>query len=76
MTIDDRECIIEFGKFIREGREKKGIYQSDMAERMGMTQAHYSHIESGKRNTSLTTVLKICEELNLDFRDFLAKYMK
>lgn len=76
MAINERECSIEFGKFIREGREKKGIDQATMAEKVGLTQSSLSYIELGRRNTSLTTSLKICEALNLDFGDFVARFMK
>lgn len=75
MEIDERECLVEFGKLVRDCRVKRGIDQIGLAEKLGITQSQLSHIETGKRNTTISVVFKICAELNLDFQDFLNKYI-
>lgn len=60
-----------FGFFIKTGREKKGLYQREVAALIGLSQAYYSQIESGTRQVSLPLALSICSVLNLDFIDFL-----
>ena len=65
----------EFGEYIREGRERKHLYQNQVAEVLGVTQQYYSHIEKGVRNVDLIFALKICQTLNLNLDEFIAKHM-
>ena len=74
--IDISECLVGFGKFVREKREKTNLYQTDMAKQLGITQAYYSNIERGTRNVDLVLALKICQILNLDLNDFIQTYLE
>lgn len=74
--LDDRECLIGFGKFIREGREKQHLYQSHVASSLEVSQQYYSQIETGARNVDLVLALKICEVLHLNLSDFIRAYIK
>ena len=73
--IDNSECLIGFGSFIKEGREKLDLYQSDIASLLGISQPYYSAIERGDRNVDLVLALKICSILNLDLNDYIRKYL-
>lgn len=73
--IDNALCNEAFGKFIREARERKGLYQDDMAKKLGISQVHYSHFERGARAIDLSTALNICLILGLDFNDFVKSQM-
>lgn len=75
-TIDNNECLADFGKFIREKREKTNLYQTDMAKLLGISQVYYSHIERGLRNVDLVLALKICQILNLDLNEYISSYLK
>ena len=74
--LDDRQCQIDFGLFIKEGREKQHLYQSQVAESVEISQQYYSKIENGLRNVDLTLALKICQVLNLNMNDFIRTYLK
>ena len=74
--IDNSECLIGFGKFIKEGRERQGLYQADVAEQLGISQPYYSTIENGARNVDLFLAIRICRELNLDLSDYINTYLK
>jgi DNA-binding XRE family transcriptional regulator len=74
--IDNSECLIGFGEFIREGRERKHLYQSEVASQLGITQAYYSHIEQGKRNVDLVVAMRICQILDLDLKDYIHAYQQ
>ena len=39
-TIDKEKITKEFGAFIREAREKRGLYQADVAEQLGVSRAY------------------------------------
>jgi transcriptional regulator with XRE-family HTH domain len=73
--IENSECLVGFGEFIKKGREKKDMYQSEVAELAGITQAYYSMIERGLREPDLTVAMKICQVLRLDLSDFISPYM-
>lgn len=51
--------IIISGGYIKELREKLGMSQQELAERVGVTQAHIAKIESEKVDARLSTVNKI-----------------
>lgn len=75
-TIDNCECLIGFGNFIKEGRERQGLYQSDIALKLGITQAYYSAIERGKRNVDLVMAMKICQVLHLNLENYISIYLE
>ena len=69
-TTDKEKVAIEFGAFIREAREKQGLYQAEMAEKLNVSRGYYSLIEAGKREIYFTTAMDICQILKLDINDF------
>lgn len=75
--IENSECLIGFGKFIKEGRERRDMYQAEVAALIGVSQPYYSMIEQGNkdRNVDLVLALKICQVLRLDINDFIKQYM-
>lgn len=75
--IENSECLARFGDFIKKGRIKRDMLQSEVAAVVGITQAYYSYIENGskERNVDLVLALKICQALGLDLNDFIKRYM-
>lgn len=74
--MESKQYNIAFGAFIRSGREMRGLYQSNVADKVGISQSHYAKIESGSRAASLLLAMKICDQLNLDINDFSSQYTK
>lgn len=70
-TIDKEKVVVEFGRFIREAREMKGLLQADVAEKLGVSRSYYGHIESGNREIYFTLAINICRVLDLDMNDFI-----
>lgn len=75
--IENSECQICFGNFIKEGRKKKDMLQTEVAELVGIPQSYYSVIERGaeNRNIDLVLAMKICQVLGLDISDFIKQYV-
>lgn len=73
--IENSECQTAFGDYIRKGRESKNMTQTEVAEQLGVTQSHYSKIESGTRNVDFVVALKICAVIGLDIHAFISRYM-
>lgn len=76
MNIDNGTCLKGFGSFVKEGRERLGLYQSDVARALDISQPYYSCIEKGTRNVDLILAIKICETLRLNLSDYINKYLK
>lgn len=74
MNIDNSTCLKGFGDFVKEGRERLGLYQSDVARMLNISQPYYSCIEKGTRNVDLVLALKICDTLKLDLSDYISVY--
>lgn len=73
--IDNRECLREFGSYIKQARQWRNMTQTEVAEQLGIHQTYYSMIERGEREVDLVLALKICQELRLDMRDFITKFL-
>lgn len=68
--MDNKEINVAFGNFIREAREKQGLYQETVASRTGLSQSYYARIERGERSCYFPTALQICYALSVDINDF------
>lgn len=55
---------------IQNARKQKGLKQSELAEKIGISEKHLSKIETGKNYPALDTFLKILNVLNLSLDDF------
>ncbi len=73
--IENSECLKEFGNYIKEARQWRNVTQTEIAQQLGVSQAYYSFIENGEREVDLVLALKICQELRLDMRDFITKFL-
>lgn len=73
--IDNSECLIGFGLFIRKERERRELTQVEMAQKLGISFNYYSLMERGKRNVDLIMAMRICAVLELDLSDYIRAYM-
>lgn len=55
----------KLGKRMREYRQLKNLTQEELAERVSLSNVYISHIERGLTKTSLNTLIKICNVLNV-----------
>ena len=53
------------GQVLSHLRKRKGVEQSDMAMRMGLTQASYSRLEGGKATFSIDQMYQAADALGL-----------
>lgn len=57
--------VIQFGKKLREVRQKKNKSQGDIANILGVHRSYISGLERGKRNPSLLTIQKMARALGV-----------
>lgn len=71
MSSSITDCNKKFGLFLKEGRLRKDMSQTEVVERAGIGQSYYSYIEAGRRNIDLSLALNLCDILGLDINDFV-----
>ena len=64
------ERAIIVGKRVKKLRLQKRISQSDLAQSIGISQAHMSNIESGRSNITLENLFAIHDVLNVSMASF------
>ena len=62
----------KIGKFIAQIRKEKNITQSDLAEKLGVTDRSVSNWENGKNMPDLSLFKPLCDELNISINEFLS----
>lgn len=65
--------IYEIGEKIRMERLKRKIKQKSLAKEAGISNTYLSDIEHQRTLPSLTTFIRLCEALNVDFSYMLKK---
>jgi transcriptional regulator with XRE-family HTH domain len=72
--------ITKYSKLILETRQKKGISQSELAIKLGISRPSYIAIEKGRRELTMGEFEKLADILNISFDDIergeLANYDK
>jgi len=71
--IENEKIASEFGIFIREAREKQGLLQADVADKLNVSRSYYARIEGGNRDIYFTLAINLCQVLNLDINDFMQR---
>ncbi|CCY63348.1 predicted transcription factor [Clostridium sp. CAG:967] len=66
--MDKGDILKEFGKNLRAERNRAGLSQEQLAEKIGVSYGQVvGTIERGETNTSLSVIVAIMEALDLDF---------
>ena len=73
--LDNSVLLRDFGEWIRQGRERKGLSQGEVAAELELHQTYYGKIELAKREVDLVTAMAICNVLGLDLSDFIKTHM-
>ena len=64
------------GKKIREEREKQGLLQKDLAERLYVAASVISRMEKGKNIDNLEKLVLVANSLNIDVLELIAAGVK
>lgn len=65
LSLDQDKALIALGEAISELRKEKGLTQEELAERVNFHESYISVIESGRRNPTWVTVLKLSYGLGM-----------
>lgn len=61
----------KIGQQIRKFRKAQGLSQEELAEKIGISTTHMSHIETGNTKLSLSVFVDIANALNVQTDDLL-----
>ncbi|MEI6238214.1 MAG: helix-turn-helix domain-containing protein [bacterium] len=61
--------ITKYSKLIKEARQKKGLSQSDLAIKIGISRPSYIAIEKGKRELTMGEFERLSSILNVSFKE-------
>lgn len=62
----------KIGKFIAECRRQRKLTQSELGERLGVTEKSISNWENGRNMPDLSLFKPLCEELNISLNDLMS----
>ena len=71
MEISEEAFISNLGIHIRQLREQKNISQQDLANDCGISKSQIARIEVAKINTTVRTLVKIANALDIKPKDLL-----
>ena len=54
-----------YGERLRAARTMKKLTQTELAERLGITQKSYQRMETGNHDLKMSTICKICKTLDI-----------
>jgi transcriptional regulator with XRE-family HTH domain len=61
---------------LRELRLKAGLHQSELAERLGVSQTWVSKYENGERRLDLVQLEKVCEAIGVDLIELVGQWRR
>lgn len=67
------EVLSQIGSSIRALRKEKGWTQEKLAEMSGINDKEVSHIEQGRRNITIDTLVKISKALEVNIESIISK---
>ena len=71
MDISEETFIVNLGIHIRQLREKKNMSQQDLADDSGVTKSQIARIERAQINTTVKTLIKISNALEIEPKEIL-----
>lgn len=61
------------GGRVRAARQREGMSQAELAQRIGVTRSAVSHLEAGHRDTTVTRLAAIVRVLPVDLSDVFGR---
>lgn len=65
-AIRDEKLLKRFAKNLKKARGKRSISQEELAEKAGIALSQVARLETGKLNTSISTVFAILKALDAE----------
>ncbi len=69
--MDKNELMPLIGRNIWSARERTGMTQAELAEKIGISATHLGHVELGQKIMSVPTLYAAAEVLNISFAELV-----
>jgi len=73
--MDELPIAIRFGNQLRSVRRLKGMSQERLALNSGYHPTYISHLETGKKNPTLETIIKLSDSLDCSLTTLLKPFI-
>ena len=70
-TKEEEEDLKFFSDKLRRARTLNGLSQESMAHKAGFSRSYYTELETGKRNPSFLSIMKILKVLKVEATDLI-----
>src|SRR5689334_6634746 len=64
--------LVVLGKILADARERHGLKQSELAEKLGLPASYLSKIENGTRRLDVIELIQIAEAMGADAAELIA----
>jgi transcriptional regulator, cro/CI family len=54
-----------YGERLKKARKQKGLTQTELAEKLGITQKSYQRMETGNHDLKMSTIYQLCKTLEI-----------
>lgn len=54
-----------YGERLKNARKQKGLTQTELAEKLGITQKSYQRMETGNHDLKMSTIYQLCKTLEI-----------
>lgn len=54
-----------YGTRLKSARKNKGLTQTELAEKLGITQKSYQRMETGNHDLKMSTIYQLCRALDI-----------
>ena len=72
----DQNNLTNIGSKIRKERRSKGLTQTDLSKKLGISASYLNLLESGRRTITVPLLIKIGNELSLSLKDLTVESNK
>jgi transcriptional regulator with XRE-family HTH domain len=67
---------VAFGQTLRLYRERAGLTQESLADRIGSVRSYIRFLEYGQKMPTINTFHLLCAALNVDPHEFMSEYLR
>lgn len=71
--MEDRQIIEAYARTLRELRKANSLSQEKLALETGLHPTYVSHLETAKKQPSLSVIFRLCEHLDIAPSQFFGK---
>ena len=72
--MDESQVIVKFGGHLKKLRLKKNISQEKLAFLCGLHPTYISHLETGKKQPTLSTLISLAKSLEVKISELLSPF--